>query len=127
MAEILDTNVLLRFLVGDDKKQLEQAKAWFIQAEKGKRTIVVKALVVAEACFVLESCYGRSRKEIAETMEVFLSQRWLQVEDREELLNLWSWYRQGLHFVDSFLLSWVKIHRAQLLSFDLGLHKQLKK
>ena len=36
MSELLDTNVLLRFLVGDSPAQKVQAEKWFAEAEKGK-------------------------------------------------------------------------------------------
>lgn len=81
--QIVDTNVLIRFLVGDHKTQQEQAKKWFSEAEKGKRKMVIKPLIVAETCFVLESFYKKTREEIASAFEVLLSQKWLVVEERK--------------------------------------------
>jgi predicted nucleic-acid-binding protein len=122
---ILDTNVLVRFLVGDNKSQQQQATKWFSQAESGKIDIIVKPIVVAEACFVLESFYKISRKDISESMIVFLSQRWLKVENRDQLLTLWPWYLKKIHFVDSFLLAWREVEaeaepgkKVEILSFD---------
>ena len=123
--EILDTNVLLRFLVGDNKQQHQEAERWFKEAEQRKRKIVLVPLVVAEACFVLESFYKKQRKEIAEALEVFLAQRWFGVEEREVLLSLWAWYRKGLHFVDSFLLAWAQTHQGTILTFDQSLSKKV--
>ncbi|GEM_PF-180879 len=121
--EILDTNVLLRFFVGDEALQQKEASLWFSEAEKGKRKIVLNSLVVAEATFVLESFYKKDRKEIAEVFEVFISQRWLDVPERDVLLGLWSWYIKGLHFVDSFLLSWASLSDLAILSFDKPLKR----
>lgn len=123
--EVLDTNVLLRFLVGDHEKQHEVAERWFKEAEQHQRKIVVVPLVVAEACFVLESFYKKQRKEIADALEVLIAQRWLQVQEREVLLSLWPWYRQGLHFVDSFLLAWAQAHKGTILTFDQSLSKKV--
>ena len=122
--QILDTNVLLRFLVGDNEKQQKTASYWFKEAEQRKRKIVVAPLVIAETCFVLESFYKKQRDEIANAMEVFIAQRWLEIEQREVLLLLWSWYRKGLHFVDSFLLAWAQIHTGDILTFDQSLQKK---
>lgn len=72
--ELLDTNVLLRFLTGDNKKQ---------------------------------------------------PQKWFEVSERQTLLGLWSWYRQGLHFVDSFLLSFAKTQNVGILTFDRSLLKKV--
>lgn len=126
MADILDTNVLLRFLVGDNKKQQQQAEQWFNQGQEGKRKIVVKPLVIAEACFILESFYRQKREKIADVFEVFLSQRWLKVDEREALLNLWPLYRQNLHFVDSFLVAWASVNKGSVLTFDQKILKKRK-
>ena len=122
--QILDTNVLLRFLIGDNEKQQREAQRWFKEAEERKRKISIVPLVIAETCFVLESFYKQQREEIAGVLQVFLAQRWLEVEQREVLLLLWSWYRKGLHFVDSFLLAWMRVHDGQILTFDQSLLKK---
>ena len=121
--EVVDTNVLLRFLVGDDKPQQKQASNWFSQAKRGKRKFVIKTIVVAETCFVLESFYKKRRDKIADVFEVFLAQSWLVVEERNILLSLWAWYKNGLHFVDSYLLSWAKNNNSSIVSFDKKLTK----
>ena len=123
MIEILDTNVILRFLVGDNQAQQEKAKLIFKEAEKGKRKLLVKPLIVAECCFVLESFYKKERDQIATAFEVFLSQKWLMVEDRKELLLLWKWYRKNFHFVDSYLLAFSRIRKTKIISFDEKLLK----
>lgn len=124
VKDIVDTNVLLRFLVGDEPRQQAQARQWFKEAESGKRMLVVVPLVVAESCFVLETFYKKPRQEIASAFEVLLSQRWLAVEDRDVLLGLWSHYCQGLHFVDSFLLAKARVRKGRVLTFDVKLGKK---
>lgn len=115
---ILDTNVILRFLVGDHSDHLKQSTTWFGQAKNGKKQLIITPLVVAECCFVLESFYQVRREQIAQKMCVLLGQRWLQVKERAVLTNLWDSYLEGLHFVDSYLLSWAVVHERQVLSFD---------
>lgn len=118
ISYILDTNVLVRFLVGDHQAHQEQARVWFKAAELGQCSILLTPLVIAETCFVLESVYKHPRQAIADVLEIFISQRWLRVEERDILLHLWSDYKRGLHFVDSYLRSWVKIHGGKAMSFD---------
>ncbi len=127
MTEIVDTNVILRYLVGDDKKQKDRAKKWFKEAQAGKRKLAISPLVIAECCFVLESFYGQDREKIARVFESFLSQRWFKIDERKTLLALWKWYKKGLHFVDSFLLSWAKISGFGILSFDKELVQKERK
>lgn len=123
--EIVDTNVLVRFLVGDNKAQQKRASEWFSEAEKGKRKLAIKPLVVAETCFVLESFYKKQKEEIAGAFEVLLAQKWLDVEERNILLSLWTWYKKGFHFVDSYLLSWAQNHNSSIISFDKELMSKL--
>ena len=125
MEQAVDTNIILRYIVGDDKLQQKKARELFEKAEKGKLKLLIKPLIVAEACFVLESFYKREKHEIADTFEIFLSQKWLKVEDREVMLNMWDWYRKNLNFVDSYLLSWAKVNEGKIVSFDKKLLKNL--
>lgn len=122
--EVVDTNVLIRFFVGDNKVQQKKASSWFSRAQKGKKKLIIKTLIVAETCFVLESFYKKQRNEISDVFEVFLSQSWLAVEERNVMLSLWTWYREGFHFVDSYLLSWAKNNNSFILSFDKKLRSK---
>lgn len=122
--KIVDTNVILRFLVKDDEGLYQKAVKIFQKAEAGKYRLVVKSIVVAEAAFVLESFYKKDRRSIAGVFKVFLSQKWLKVEDRKVLLSLWNNYEKGKHFVDCFLLACCRTDRIELITFDKQLKKQ---
>lgn len=124
MINILDTNVILRYLVGDSKELHKNAVNIFKKAESGELKLLIKVVVVAEACFVLESFYKKSLDEIANSMEVFLSQKWLKVEDRKGLLGMWTNYRNKFHFVDSYLLSSAKENKSKILTFDKDIEKK---
>jgi len=124
IESIIDTNVILRFLVGDVPHQQEEARKIFSEAQKGTFKIHIKPLIIAEACFVLESFYKKSRDDISDAFEVFLAQKWLIVEDRNAMLSLWSHYRRGFHFVDSYILAWCTVKNAQLLTFDKDLLRE---
>lgn len=123
---ILDTNVLVRFLVGDNPVQQKQAARWFKEAEHGKYVIVLTPLVVAETSFVLESFYKLKRADIANALEVIVSERWIKVEERETLQHIWDDYRDGLHFVDSYLCAWAKIVHGSVLTFDKKITRKEK-
>lgn len=118
MLNILDTNVLLRFLIGDVPEHHTQAERWLKEGERGQSQIYVTSLVIAEACFVLESVYKLKRPKIATALELFISQEWLIVPERKVLLNLWKSYLGGLHFVDSYLLVLAQLSGGEVLSFD---------
>ena len=121
---LLDTNALVRYLVRDEENQYQQVVDWLKDAEGGKIKIIIPTIVVAETCFVLESFYKKQRDGISDSMVVFLSQRWMTVPDRDILLSLWDNFKNGLHFVDSFLISWAEQKNYKLLTFDKKLKKR---
>lgn len=126
MSYILDTNVIVRYIVGDNKDHQEQAMRWFSKAEKGTISIRVLPVVIAEAVYVLQSWYHHPREKIANVMEVFLSQRWLDVHDRDALLDIWEPYRAGMHFIDSYLIALSKAEGVEVLTFDKKLQKRTR-
>jgi len=63
--EAIDTNVLIRYITGDDDTQLEQA-ARFIESGEPK---LVNPIVLAELSWVLSSVYKLSRKVISDTLK----------------------------------------------------------
>ena len=122
----LDTNVLVRFLVGDVPSQYSQAKDWLAEAEKGQREIWIPGLVIAESIYVLGRAYKKSFTEIAEALQTLISQKWLKVQEREILLLALKVYGQGTHFVDSYLLVTRQILGLGILTFDKKLSRQSK-
>ncbi len=125
MRSCIDTNIIIRYIVGDIPEQEKQAAEFFQDAEKGKRVLCIKPIVVGEVSFVLEHFYKIQRDKIAETLESFVSQSWLEVEDRIALVLLWKWYRRGFHFVDSFLIASTEVNDEELLTFDKKMLKEV--
>jgi len=123
---ILDTNVLVRFLVGDNTKQQAQAVTWFKEATAGTRKISVHPMVIAETVFVLESFYKHSRETIATSLLPFVAMPVLHVEHRDALVRLWDDFIDGLHFVDAYLLALARQQGSEILSFDKQLLKRVK-
>lgn len=68
----LDTNVLVRFLVRDDKKQAEFVYRLFKRAESKNEPFFVSLLVVFETIWVLESVYEIPREEIRTSLQELL-------------------------------------------------------
>jgi len=76
----LDTNVLIRFLVKDDKRQAETIYRIFKKAESDKKVLFVPLLVILETVWVLESVYEIPRKEIQDSINDLLLMPILEFE-----------------------------------------------
>jgi predicted nucleic-acid-binding protein len=68
----IDTNILIRFLTGDDELQARKVYSIFKNAESEKKTLFVPLLVVLESIWVLDSVYEISRTEILESISELL-------------------------------------------------------
>ncbi len=121
--QYLDTNVVVRYLLGDVPALQKKAEEIFRSAENGEIRLTFNSVVVAELVFVLESYYKKSREDIVLPLKVLISQRWIQVPEREVLNNVWAMYLSGLHFVDAYLLACAKINQGVVVSFDKELLK----
>ena len=68
----IDTNILIRFLVGDDELQAKKVYSIFKKTESEKKELFVPLLVVLEMIWVLESVYDISRTEILDSISDLL-------------------------------------------------------
>ena len=68
----VDTNILVRFLVGDDIKQANKVYQVFKDAEQNNNEIFVSTLVVLELIWVLNSVYKVDRVDILDSISQLL-------------------------------------------------------
>lgn len=81
----IDTNILVRFLVGDDELQARKVYNIFKKVESTKGELFVPLLVVLELIWVLESVYGITRKEIIDSISELLLMPILKFENLSTL------------------------------------------
>ncbi|MFW8599855.1 PIN domain-containing protein [Desulfobacterota bacterium M19] len=68
----IDTNILIRFLVGDDKQQTKKVYNIFKKTESDKKELFIPLLVILELIWVLESVYEISRTDILDSISELL-------------------------------------------------------
>jgi predicted nucleic-acid-binding protein len=90
----LDTNVLVRFLVRDDKRQAETIYRVFKKAESDREVFFVPLLVVLETVWVLESVYEIPRQEILDSVNELILMPILKFETQPAILNFISSARE---------------------------------
>jgi predicted nucleic-acid-binding protein len=79
-VKALDTNILVRFLTGDDPAQAGKVAALFRTAESRQERFHVSILVLLELVWVLESLYEYRRGEILSAVEKMLALPVLSME-----------------------------------------------
>ena len=91
----LDTNVIVRFLVEDDRKQASRARLLVKNAAASKTPLYVSDIVFCEVVWVLDSAYGFGREEIVRTLRRLLQARNLRIRSAEQIAGALDAYASG--------------------------------
>lgn len=81
----IDTNILVRFLVGDDHDQAFVVYNLFKEVELNKNELFVPLLVVLELLWVLESAYKIERDSIIDSLSDLVLMPILKFENLEAI------------------------------------------
>jgi|SRR5271167_1594920 len=103
---LLDTNVILRFMLGDDETRHEQAKRLFHQAIDGEVRLLLPTLVLAQVVWTLESFYQASRRYITNVLDALLATPGvISLEPRviRRCVEIYSAY--NVEIVDAYLVA----------------------
>ncbi len=99
----IDTNILIRFLIGDDELQAKKVYNMFKKAESEKNELFVPLLVILELIWVLESVYEIHRTEILESISALTLMPILKFE-HQSVLQEFTHSAQGNRYDLSDLL-----------------------
>ena len=121
----LDTNVLVRFLVQDDKRQGQEA-ADLIEGLTERDPGFICREVLVELAWVLERAYGMSRREIVTAIEGLLASRELVIEEAGRVGSALSRYAVGGAGLSDYMILQASLDAgcACLASFDKALTRQ---
>ncbi|HLW02702.1 MAG TPA: PIN domain-containing protein [Ktedonobacterales bacterium] len=121
-AAFIDTNVLIRFLTGDDKQKQEAAAMLFRQVEEGALTIAAPDTVIADAVFVLSSkrLYHLDRAKVSALLTPLVKLPGFHVQNRLALLRALEVYAEkNLDFGDALIIGAMeKAGSDTLYSYD---------
>ena len=121
MSAFVDTNVLVRHLVGD-RPQLATRATDYLREESD---LLVADLIVAETIYVLESFYEVSRPEISEAMRALIVMESVSVVDAPLLLRAVEIYEHDrLDFAEAYLVASAESTGImQVASFDRSINR----
>ena len=116
----LDTNILVRFLTGDDELQAQSVYLIFKQAEAEKKELFVPLLVVLEMIWVLESVYHISRADILDALQDLLLMPILKFDQQPVLHQLLHAAQENRYDLSDLLIALAtKINGCDsVLTFD---------
>ena len=124
MVYLLDTNIIIRFLVGDNEDHLAKSTEYFEQIELGSMEVEILSDVLMEAFFVLTKFYKVPKVEVISDLKTILSFEGVVNKDKVILFETLSIIEnKNIDFVDALICAKCKFQNYEKLSFDKDLSK----
>ncbi len=121
---LIDTNLIVRYLVQDHEKHARAAEKLFDACDRGELILVVLPVVLAECVFVLDSFYGRPRADISSALATLISGPGVEISDAAIHLDALNRYRQTkIHFVDCLIAATAAAENTPVATFDQDFRK----
>lgn len=118
MKKIIDANVILRYLLDDNKDMAEQAE---MIIQEGAQTLPE---IIAEVVYVLTGVYNMKREDVAICIVSILNL--VETEYHDILVYAINLFKEkNLDFVDCILIAYNHINNVQIFSFDKKLNREL--
>ncbi len=123
---LVDTNLIVRYLVQDHEKHARTAGKLFDACDRGDVVIVVLPIVLAECVFVLESFYRHPRADIASILGRLISSPGVEISEVSVHLDALNRYKgTKVHFVDCVVAATAVTNNVPVSTFDQDFRKFL--
>jgi len=99
-VDAIDTNILVRYIVGDDSTQLEKAVS-LIESGEPK---LINPVVLVELSWVLRSVYSLSRQTIVDTLQMIGSCGYFFYKRPRPIKIAIEHYIDGYDFADALIV-----------------------
>ena len=121
---LVDTNLIVRYLVQDNERQARTAGKLFDACDRGDVVIVTLPAVLAECVFVLESFYQHPRGDIASALGRLISSPGVEISAPAIHLDALDRYRKTkVHFVDCLIAATAAAENMPVASLDRDFRK----
>lgn len=124
MIYLLDTNIIIRFLVGDDEKFLSKSIEYFKDIEASRLQVEILEGVLMEAFFVLTKFYKLPKNEVIIDLKTILALDGVINSNKPILFETLSiMEKKNIDFVDALICAKNRLQGYGKLSFDSDVKK----
>lgn len=119
----LDTNVLVRYIVADDPKQLALAESIIGECTENEEPVFLSVPVLCELVWVLDRSYQQSKAQMLDVLDTILRKSLFRIEHNELVRrSVHAWSRGKGDFADH-LIGEIARHAGcrDTVTFDRGL------
>ncbi len=120
---LIDTNVVLRYLLGDHPEFSPKAEAFMFDVSKGVKKAEILDVVIVECIYVMEKYYEIPKTEIVEKLSGIMNFSGIVNPDRSEILEaLLKYENSNIDIVDCILAARSSPEKV-VISFDKDMKK----
>jgi len=120
--QIIDTNIVLRYLMNDSPDLSPKAKEIIEQ-----NIVEVPVEVLCEVVYVLSGYYKVDRQNVSAKLKQFFEQTQCTLTNRDVILKGLEYFgKHNLDFVDCLLAGYAKVSKDKVFTFDDKLEKLIK-
>jgi predicted nucleic acid-binding protein len=120
MNPMLDTNVIVRFLIGDKNERFKGVFNFFKSIEQNKIDVELKLIVLFQTIFVLKSHYKVPKDRMIDAIVRLLKFKGLKIKEKrivERMLEIWC--SNNIEIVDAYLIASLEKDSQNILySYD---------
>jgi predicted nucleic-acid-binding protein len=121
---LLDTNVILRFLLQDHKKYYEIASEYFRKAQHKQIELGIIPEVLFELDYVLRGVYHLSKTEVVDILSKLIKTPYINIKNRGLILTIIEEYqKKTIDLFDIYLFYLAKNEKSEVISFDRDFKK----
>ncbi|GAW87698.1 conserved hypothetical protein [Bathymodiolus platifrons methanotrophic gill symbiont] len=127
MATLIDTNIIIRFLIGDHKEHLVESTRIFEEIESGNLQVEILDVVLMEVLFVLTKFYDLPKAEVVTDLKAILAMEGVINSNKVILFEALSLFvDKNVDFVDALICTKSKLQGYEWLSFDRDVIKNCR-
>ena len=120
---LIDTNVILRYLLDDHKVHSPKAKVFMAEVFEGTKKAEIPAVVIAECTHVMKKYYEIPKSEISAKLSGILNFSGIVNSDKSEILEaLLKYGSTNIDIVDCILAAHSSSEKV-VISFDNDMKK----
>lgn len=117
---VIDTNLLVRYLTGDDPSKANDVKRLLLKAAQDEVRLLIPSVVIAELVWVLQSFYKLERSEIVPLLNAILQTHGVEVSDKSVVSGAIVLYRDSaMDFIDAWIVAFAEAAAVRsIYTFD---------
>ncbi len=117
---LLDANVILRYITGDEPSKKARCEQFFNAVAKGDQQVFVTSLCFAEVAWVLDRLYHYPKEAVVAVLRRLLHTKGIELTEREiwlEAVDLYEGHRMSL--IDAYHAAFMNLHAVPtIISYD---------